>query len=433
MSEDVADSPRVAALQDENRRLRRAVEELSLINDISRAISASMDSREIMNVIVRRSVRAVNAEQGVITLVDRQSEATMKTLVRAMVSSSSLPQFHMTQSLLGWMHLNKKPLTLNSPRTDSRFTGVRWEETIRSLACVPMMIKSELTGVLTIYNKKDASGFQEDDQRLLAIIAAQSAQVVENARLNEREKQLLKMQEELRLAVQIQTELLPKEPPHLPGYDIAGRTIPAQSVGGDYFDFIALDDGRLALALGDVTGKGLPAALLMANLQATLRAQTLAGPTVRESVERANRLLYQSTSPEKFATLFFAFLDPVGHTIAYCNAGHEHPWLLGRDGSVRRLDRGGVALAMFEGFPFDEDRIELHEGDLLVVASDGISEAMDAGMAQFGDERLGAVVREHRDRTAAEIVDTIVAAVRTHSGSAPQTDDMTLLALKRNA
>ena len=184
-----------SSLLEENRRLKRAVEELSILNDLARAIGASTNPDEIMGTIIRRSLRAVNAEQGVITLVDEEAGDSMKTLIRENVSSSDHEQFHLNQTLLGWMHLHKKPLMMNDPREDERFRNMRWEETIHSLVCVPLMLKSKLTGVLTVYNKKDTGGFSEGDQRLLAIIAAQSTHVIENARLNEREKQLLKMQE----------------------------------------------------------------------------------------------------------------------------------------------------------------------------------------------------------------------------------------------
>jgi sigma-B regulation protein RsbU (phosphoserine phosphatase) len=293
-----AGSP-VQGLEEEVHRLRRAVEELSILNDLSRAIGASLNSEQIMHTIIHRSLRAVTAEQGVITLVDEQANESMKTLVRTAVSSAGHSKYHFNQALLGWMHINKKPLLIKDPSTDERFRGVRWDESIRSLLCVPMITKSSLRGVLTVYNKKGTGSFTEEDQRLLAIIAAQSAQVVENARLNEMEQSLIRMKEELRLAATIQIELLPKEPPTIPGYDIAGTSVPAQLVGGDYFDFVSITDKQLAITLGDVSGKGLPASLLMANLQATLRGQTLLGASAQECVRRSNRLLYQSTSAEK--------------------------------------------------------------------------------------------------------------------------------------
>ena len=378
-------------------------------------------------------MRAVDAEQGVITLVDEHANDSMKTLVRAMESSAGHEKFHLTQALLGWMHLNKKPLHLNDPRNDERFRGVRWDESVTSLLCVPLIIKSELKGVLTVYNKKNGSGFTEDDQRLLAIIAAQSGQVVENARLNERERQLLKMQEEIRLASKIQTDLLPKAPPELPGYEIAGKSIPAQVVGGDYFDFISINDQRLAVCLGDVSGKGLPASLLMANTQATLRGQTLIDPSARQCIERSNKLLYESTSAEKFVTVFYGILDISTHHISYSNAGQDNPYLFSGSGEPKRLKVGGIPLSMLESCPYQEETVPLHPGDLLVICSDGIAEAMDSNQVQFSEEKLTGLLQELRSASPAEVIEQIISAVRAHAGRAPQADDMTIVAVKRKA
>jgi len=421
----------ISTLQEENFRLKRAVEELSILNDLARAIGASLNSQEIMHTIVHRSIRAVNAEQGVITLVDAHASEPMKTLVRTAVSSAAYSPYHFNQSLLGWMHLNKKPLTINDPRGDERFRGVKWDESIRSLLCVPLMTKAELKGVLTVYNRKGDTDFTDDDQRLLAIIAAQSAQVVENARLYESERALIHMKEELRLASRIQSDLLPKEPPKIAGYDIAGRSIPAQMVGGDYFDFIPMDDGRLALCLGDVSGKGLPASLLMANVQATLRGQTLVSPSARECIQRANRLLYQSTSSEKFVTLFYSILDPNRHTLCFSNAGHENPFLLSEKKDPVRLSEGGVVLSIIEDFPFQEETIPFISGDIMVVFSDGITEAVNPNQELFGEARLADLLQECRSESSAGIIESIVRSVRQHAGAAPQMDDMTIVVVKR--
>lgn len=424
-------SPPIQSLQEENERLRRAVEELAILNDLARAISASLNSQEIMQTIIRRSLRAVNAEQGVITLVDRQENQPMRTLVRTMVSSAKQERYHFNQNLLGWMHLNKKPLVLNDPRKDERFQGVRWDDTITSLLCVPMMVKSELMGVLTLYNKKGGTGFSDDDQRLLAIIAAQSAQVVENARLYESEQALLRMKEELRLASKIQNDLLPKTFPEIPGYDIAGRSVPAQMVGGDYFDFIPIGDHRLAVCLGDVSGKGLPASLLMANLQATLRGQTMLNDTAKDCVQRSNKLLYLSTSTEKFVTLFYGIIDVRAHSLCFSNAGHENPLLISEGKDPLRLNTGGIVLSIMEEFPYEEETVPLTPGDLLVIYSDGVTDAINPHQQLFGEARLMTVVNEHRHLAAQTLIDRIIAAVQSHAGTAPQMDDITLVVVKR--
>jgi sigma-B regulation protein RsbU (phosphoserine phosphatase) len=418
------------AQQDEVQRLRRAVEELSVLNDLARAIGASLNSQEIMHTIIHRSLRAMGAEQGVITLVDEQANQPMKTLIRTAVSSAGHSQYHFNQALLGWMHNNKKPLMLNDPENDPRFRGVKWDESVRSLLCVPMIVKSALRGALTIYNKKEGGKFSEEDQRLLAIIAAQSAQVIETARLYELEQSLIRMKEEVRLAATIQTDLLPKESPRVAGYEIAGKSVPAQVVGGDYFDFIPIDGKRVAVTLGDVSGKGLPAALLMANLQATLRSVSLMESSPRVCIERANRLLYQSTSSEKFVTLFYGVLDPDARTLSYSNAGHDNPFLFHQDEEPARLGVGGVVLSIMETFPYSEQTIPIGEGDLLVIYSDGIVEAINPDQEQFGQDRLAEVIRQHRDGSPGDLIDSIINAVKVHAGTAAQMDDMTLVVVR---
>lgn len=425
------ESVRMQKLEEENLRLRRAVEELSVLNELAAAIGALNNSEEVIRKIISRSLRAVGAEQGVITLVEEEPNQPMKTLIRTQVSSSEQDQFHFNQALLGWMILNKKPLMVNDPSDDDRFRAVPWDSSVHSVLCVPMLTRSALKGVLSVYNKKGSGGFSQDDQRLLAIIAAQSAQVVENARLYEEERSLMKMQEEFKLASQIQTDLLPKQSPGYHGYDIAGATFPARTVGGDYFDFIPIDDNRLAICLGDVSGKGLPASLLMANLQASLRSQTYNGNSVRECIARCNHHLFQSTSPEKFATLFYGVLDTQTGKLTYCNAGHEPPFLLSENGQAVRLKEGGTMIGIMDSFPFQEAEITFKPGDMLIVYSDGVSEAMNSDKEQFGEARLSESLAQNRGAGAGQLIEQLVKAVRAHAGGAPQYDDITALVVKR--
>jgi len=427
---------KLLALQQENQRLKRAVEELSFLNDLTRAIGASTNLQQIMQTVVHRALQAIHASQGVITLVDAKAvDPMMRTLVRDMASTGVQQPFRPNEILLGWMHYHKMPLVLNHPREDQRFRDVKWDHAVVSLVCVPLIVKSELKGVLTVYNKKAGAEFTDDDQRLLAIIAAQSAQVIENARLSEEEQTLFRMQEQIRLACKIQLDLLPKTAPQIAGYDIAGKTIPAQSVGGDYFDFIAVDDNRLALCLGDVSGKGLPASLLMANLQATIRGQTLSNSSAGECMKRANTLLLRSTDDEKFATLFYAILDTAQHRLQYSNAGHNDPFIFSPSRPApQRLKTGGIMLGMLPDVPFKDDAISLQENDLLLIYSDGITEAADKNGEDFGEQKLQKLVRENLNLPAGELVDKIIQAVKTHAGkSPPREDDITVVVVKRIA
>ena len=404
-------------LQEENVRLRKAVDELSILNELARVISSTMNLDTVIDHVVKRSVRTAQGQQGMITLVDEEAPTEMKTLVRAQNSTSNHQQFHINQNILGWMMINKKALLTNDLANDPRFTGVKGDGDIRSLLCVPLLVKNRLIGILAVFNKKDGAGFTEDDKRLLSIIAAQSGQILENARLYESEKSLISMQEEVRLASNIQLELLPKKFPDIAGYEIAGRSIPAQMVGGDYFDFIPMDGDRIALSLGDVSGKGLPASLLMANLQATLRGQTLVNATAVDVIVRSNKLLFESTSPEKFVTLFYSILDPMKHELVYCNAGHDHPFLLSEGKEPVRLPTGGIVVSIMEHFPFEEAAVQLQPGDTVVVYSDGIPEAMNAEKELFGEERLTEVLVKNHHLAPIDLIDTIISAAKSRPAS----------------
>jgi sigma-B regulation protein RsbU (phosphoserine phosphatase) len=418
-------------LQEENRRLKRAVDELSVLNELARSIGASLNAKEIMDRMIQRALRAVGAEQGVVALVAKQPNETIKTVARAIGTSSAREPLRLNESLMGWMYLNERPLVVNDLKNDERFQGLKPDQSVTSVLCVPLMIKSELKGVLTVYNKKGGGGFTDEDERLLGILAAQSAQVVENARLYEEEKAHALLKQEIRLVSGIQAHLLPKEGPEVPGYDIAGKNIPARTVGGDYFDFIPMESGRMCFCLGDVSGKGLPASLLMANLQATLRGQIHRDINPSDCLKRCNRMLYRSTDPEHFATLFCGSLDFEDHSLKYCNAGHNYPFLFSEGKDPVRLETGGVVLGILEDYPFEQGSVDLEPGALLVVFSDGISEAIDSDEVEFGEERIAELAESHRDDSAVELIERIIEAVGDHAGAHSQADDMTMVVVRR--
>jgi sigma-B regulation protein RsbU (phosphoserine phosphatase) len=418
------------ALREEVRHLQQSVETLSILNDLTLAMIQATDPEKAVEKLVDRSMRAVNAEHATVKLLRQEKTDSLQTQVDVAVSSAEHMSLGNDGLLLGWMMLNNKPLILNDPQNDDRFRGASWDKSIRSVMCLPLTLRSELKGILTIYNNRNETGFTEDDQQMLSIIGAQAAQVIGNAKLV---KDVNRMEEQLNLAEQIQTTLFPTTPPRLEGYDIAGRSIPAQSVGGDYYDWIPIDDTRLAVCLGDVSGKGLPASLIMANAQATLRGQTLVEASVSERIGRSNKLLYNSTDDERFVTLWYGVLDAAANQITYASAGHEHPFLVSADGSVRRLQMGGLALGVFEEFTYGEEVVAMAPGDVLVVYSDGVPDATTEADVQFGDDAIEPLIVEHRAQSAGAIVETILSAVNTHAGDAPQFDDLTVVVVKRNA
>lgn len=416
---------------DEVERLRRAVEELSVLNDLARAISVSQDSDEIIKIIISRSVKAVRAEEVSITMVDQDEMVPTGTLMFEKSEGVNDEHYHLNRNVLGCMCHEKRALLINDPSADPRFQNIKIAEGIRNFLCVPLLVGAELIGVLSAYNKINGA-FSEEDKRILAIIATQSAQVLEKARLDHEEKAANRMREDMRLAELIQEGLLPKGAPDIPGFDVAGASMAAGHVGGDYFDFIPLKDNRWAFALGDVSGKGVPAALLMANLQATLRSQVLQDTSCHQCMSNCNELLYLSTSHDRFATLFYGRLEVRSNVLTYCNAGHERPFHLSRSSETRRLTAGGLAVGILEEFSYDDDIVILQPGDMIVIFSDGVTDMINGQDEAFGEKRLEEILNANQDLAAQDLVNLIIAAVQDHAGDEPAFDDVTVMIIKKD-
>lgn len=420
-------------LMEENRRLRAAVEELSILNDIATAISSTQSLEKIVDLIVHKCVKHLRVEQGAVMLLnEKDMNKPFHTMIRKQDSVIGTLPYRLDTQLTGWMLKNKAPLLVNDLKTDNRFKLSADEKiTINSMLGVPLMLKGRMTGMINVFNKHDESGFTLNDQRLLSIIAAQSAQIIENARLYLEEQALLHIQEEMRVAQNIQENLLPKEVPVSDCYQFAGKSIPAKEVGGDYYDFISLKDGRIAFCLGDISGKGIPASLLMANLQASLRGQALIGNECKNSVAFANNILFHNTDPSRYATLFYSILDKNDNKITYCNAGHNSPFLFSIDKQFQRLNTGGIIVGMIPDFDYTEESIEFKLNDVLILYSDGVTEAMNHSEDEFGEERLEESIRRNLHLNANEILKAIFRDVELFTSGASQSDDITMVIVKR--
>jgi sigma-B regulation protein RsbU (phosphoserine phosphatase) len=417
-------------LEKEILKLQRAVGELSILNEIAVAISSTMKVEEITKLIISKCVKRIGVEQGAVTILKEDQAEPLKTFVRVMDDKLENIPYRLGMSLTGWMLKNQKPLLINNITTDERFSGISLETgKIKSVLSVPLKVKNKMIGLISLFNKR-GEGFTPEDQRLLSIIAIQSAQTIENARLYEEERKLLALEEDLKIARHIQQSLLPKENPTIEGIEIFGLSIPAKQVGGDYYDFIQIDDYHLGIAIADVSGKGTPAALLMANLQAGLRGQALITPSVKDTVTKVNFMLSRFIDIDKFVTLFYGILDIKKKTLTYTNAGHNFPFLLARDGNLRKLEKGGIILGMLDSFVYEEETVQLNPHDLMLLYTDGITEAMNQKDEMFEEEKLLRILKDNQENSAEKLSQKIVDSVLSFQGNLPQGDDMTLVLVK---
>ncbi|MFQ5706838.1 MAG: PP2C family protein-serine/threonine phosphatase [bacterium] len=427
------ESVTINQLKEENARLKKSVQELVTINELARIISSTMSLEKVLDRVVASSVKAIDAEQGTIHLLEKMAGGDpFKTLIRKADETTPADKYRLDDVLSGWMIKHRNPLLINDFSRTKLFKGSRPEdEKIKTLLSVPLMCKGGLIGVLNLFNKKGPGVFSEDDQRLLCIIASQSAQVIENARLYEEEKQLRLFEQEVEMARAIQHRLLPKEDPKIAGFDVAGVSDSAKEVGGDYFDFIDLGNDRWAIALGDISGKGIPASLLMAYLQATLGSQVLTTPSLVQCIANTNNILYRNTPSDKFVTLFCGILDLSGHSFEYVNAGHNYPFHLNQNGEFSSLETGGVVLGMLPDCRFEPGKVQLDSGDVLVIYSDGVTEAENEIEVLFGEARLQKVMKANRHLSARQIIEKIFQSIKKFTGPKVQDDDITLIVLKR--
>jgi serine phosphatase RsbU (regulator of sigma subunit) len=407
------------------------VESLRTVIEAAKNLNSTLDLDKLLEVILETALAAVNGDRGTVYLVDRdRNELWSRTLTGE--DEIRLP---LGSGIAGYVAATGDTLNIPDAYFDPRFnpdidrkSGYR----TRSILCMPMKNKDgQIIGVFQLLNKQ-AGAFTSNDERMMEALSIHAAIAVENARLHEQEREKLALEKELLAAREVQMMFIPKRLPQVRGYDFAAVTLPAKEVGGDLYDFISRNESEVAFCLGDVSGKGFPASLLMANTQATLRDQSLMNDGASLCVSRTNKLLFESTGAEKFVTLFYAVLHTGDGSLSYCNAGHEQPMLISKSGSVLRLDVGGIVLGILPEYPYAEGRRVLLPGETCVVFSDGISEAVNAAGEQFGEERISRVLIELRNRASTEIRDGLIEAVRTHAGGAPQADDITVVVVKRN-
>ncbi len=305
-------------------------------------------------------------------------------------------------------------------------------QNVRSMMAVPLQAKDRVIGLIYLDSPNTFQPFSREDLNLLTVMANVAAIRIEHSRLAEVEAAERLLAKELDQAGQIQRGLLPSSAPDVPGVDLAGATNACRTVGGDYYDFITYPDGRLLMLVGDVAGKGMPAALLMSSLQARVQVLFEDCDDLAAKVTRLNKSVAANCPENRFITFFICVMDPSTGEVTYCNAGHNPPLLVRKSGEVEKLATGGIILGIMPRFPFQQAQVTMERGDVLVMFSDGVSEAAKPVVdEEFGEDRLAELVRSHSEEPAEAIVKMVIDEVAQFTEGAPAADDITVVIARR--
>jgi sigma-B regulation protein RsbU (phosphoserine phosphatase) len=304
-------------------------------------------------------------------------------------------------------------------------------EKLQSELLLPLSLNQKLIGIMSLGPKQSEELFTGTDIQLLDSVATQTGLAIENSRLTTQialeVAQRERMNRELEIAREVQERLFPQTVPSIAGIELAGFCRPALGVGGDYYDYFALQDGDLGIAIGDVSGKGIPAALLMASLRASLRAQTMRGESdLAALMENVNTLAYESSAVSKYATFFYGQYSPQSRLLRYVNAGHEPP-IVFRGSGLICLETGGPVVGLLRGVRYEQGTIELQQGDIFIAFTDGISEAMNPADEEWGVESLTCCVRDLNGIVCRDVIHRVMASADAFTAGAEQHDDMTIV------
>jgi len=407
---------------------------LGLISKVGVTLLSSKGLDDTLSQVAALVFETVPAERCVIMLSDETEADGMKIMVaRLRGKEEKIEEVRISTTVMNEVMKNGKSVLTADAQHDPRYASQTMALLgIRSVLAVPLSVSdTEVFGIIYADSPTDKSTFTEEHLNILTTLASVASIRVENARLLEERFERERMERELELAKEIQQSFQPSTPPVMDDYEFQGISFSCYEIGGDYYDFIAQHDGQTLIALGDVSGKGTAAALLMSSLHASIHAQVAAKTSLYEMVKSVNLYLAENTPSNRFITLFIAELDPNTGILNYINAGHNPP-LVGRaDGTVEQLASGGFPLGIMPMAEYEVGQLELQAGEALVIYSDGVSEAVNQKDEEFGMERLTEVIRKNLKASASGIRDKVESALSSFTQTTPANDDITLVIVKR--
>lgn len=407
---------------------------LALISKVGVALLASVTLTETLEQIVTLVFEAVPADRCMIMMRDAKSPELKVAVARLRDRAGEVGEIRISRSVIDEVVTNGKSVLTSDAQADPRFAGgTVMLQGVRSVLAVPLGVGANVFGIIYADSPLSDARFTEDHLKVLTTLSSVAAIRVENARLTEEQMERERLEREQQVASEIQQRFLPASAPHVEGYELQGISFPCYEIGGDYYDFIQREDGKMVVALGDVSGKGTAAALLMSSLHAAIHAQADTHDSIVATIEAVNKYLTESIPPNRFVTLFYAELEPERGRLTFLNAGHNPPLIVHAGGTMEQLASGGLPLGIMADAEFREGRTQLHPGDVLVIYSDGVSEAVNPTGEEFGPTRLYEVVARNLDASASGIRDRIESALTKFCQGTPAADDITLVIVKRLA
>ena len=413
-------------------------DKLRLLLDITKKISRSLDLQEVLNLVMDTLGSVVHYDAAGIYLLKCKTPKPDDVPNPACVFHTEAVRGYdiddlvelrlkMGEGIIGHVALTGEPVISPDVRTDPRYVNAR-EET-RSEMVAPIISNEEVIGVFDLESDR-LNAYTADDLQVLLLLASQVAIIIEKVMLHEQLIEKKRLEGQLEVARQVQLELLPAHDPELEGFDICAWNFSTEEVSGDYYDWVSIYEDQIGIVIADVSGKGVPAALLMAFLRASLRAAIHIGYAPHISMAKVNYLLWESIERNQFVTAFYGVLDASNMTLAYTNAGHNPPLLMDADGTAHFMERGGVPLGMFRNTRYYEYYQAIAPGQLLVLYTDGVTEALGANGEEYGRGRLEAAVRAGRHLSSRDLITAIQQDVLAWTDGRGASDDMTFFIVK---
>lgn len=411
-----------------------------LLLEISHRIRGTLDLQEILNRLLDSLAEHITFDAAGVFVLRRalvhSRVASLGEIIAGVIwrgfsprSAQSDPMLREGRGIVGHVIRSGQPVVARDVRVDPHYIEGR-PETLSEIA-VPIVRDGLVIGALNLESDRLAA-FDDHSLEVLSFYAEAAAIAVEKAILHEQLLEARRIEEQLRIAQEVQARLLPVAPPSVPGYQIAGLCIPCTRVGGDYFDFLFGPDGRLSVSVADVTGHGIPAALLMSALRALVRTHVQFGASLTQLARTLNRQVPEAMAGSAFVTAFLGSLSPAEGTFSYVNCGHNPALRVHAGGAVETLESGGPLLGVIEDARFQAADVHLEPGDVLLLLTDGIVEVADAAGRWFGPEAFAVLASRLRGLAPDEMIRQIVRAGREFSGAVDFDDDVTLVVVKRD-